>query len=68
MRPTINQMHIEIQNQSKKKENKLTKRLNPIFGDNIAKLDIYKQFVWVIFDREHHKCDRNRNTTRGLIQ
>ncbi len=36
MRPTINQMQIETQNQSYMKENKLTQRMNPIFGDNIA--------------------------------
>ncbi len=36
MGPTINQMQIETQNQSLMKEDKLTKRLNPIFGDNIA--------------------------------
>ncbi len=29
------------------KENKLTKRLNPIVGDNIAKLQIYKQLFGV---------------------
>lgn len=27
------------------KENKLSRRLNPIFGDNIAEREIYKQFL-----------------------
>ncbi len=36
MKATIIQMQIETQNQSYMKENKLTKRLNPIFSDNIA--------------------------------
>ncbi len=29
------------------KENKLTKRLNPIFGDNIAKWEIYDLICYV---------------------
>ncbi len=29
------------------KENKLTKRMNPIFGDNIAKWEIHKQLFGV---------------------
>ncbi len=40
------------------KENKSTKRFNPIFGD----------IGDIFFDQEYHKCDSNLilNTTRGL--
>ncbi|KAA0710018.1 Cyclin-dependent kinase 12 [Triplophysa tibetana] len=42
MKSTINQFEKQTQNQSQIIENKLTKRLNPIFGDNIAYRVIYK--------------------------
>ncbi len=45
-------------------ENKLIKRLIPIFGNNIAKQEICKQFFWrlVIFYQEHvtRKCNKAR--------
>ncbi len=38
---------------------KLT-RLNPVFGDNIGKQDICKQFFvgWPCFDKEHRKYNK----------
>jgi len=59
MRPTINQFQKQIQNLSLMKENKLTKRFNLMFGDNIAKREIIRNFsvIRFFFHQEHYKCD-----------